>query len=131
MFFFILCSVFLKIFYLLFELHFLIHLEPLMHLIIVHIFCSLPHSSCFICLFTTKRGRVYRSVYRSVSSFLYNSCAHSQGEKFYLMHIRKGRNPLGKCMYQGREDFSYKKTLFCLFYIMCFLVFLYCALSYI
>ena len=85
--FFMLCSIFFKKLYLMFELHFLIHLAPLMHLILVHIFFSFPPSFWFICLFMKKMGRVYRSVYRSVSSFLYDSCVHSQEEKFYLVHI--------------------------------------------
>ena len=38
---------------------------------------SFPPSSWLFCLFVTKRGRIYRRVYKFVSSFLYDSCAHS------------------------------------------------------
>ena len=76
-----------------FEFHFLIRFEPLMHHTLAHIFFSFLPSSWLICLFVTKRGRLYKRVYRCVSSCFYDSCAHSLGEKFYLVHIRKGRKP--------------------------------------
>ena len=57
---FILCSIlFLRCFCLLVELHFLIYLVHLMYLTLVHIFFSFLSSSWFICLFMTKRRRVY------------------------------------------------------------------------
>ena len=46
-------------FCLMFELHFLIHLAPLMHHTLTHIFFSFPHSFWLFCLFVTKKGRVY------------------------------------------------------------------------
>ena len=54
--------------------------------LLVHTFISCPHFSLSLCLFMSKRGRVYsRVVYQRVLSFLYGSCAHSQGEKFYFL----------------------------------------------
>ena len=63
-----------------------------MHHTLVHIFFSFPPSSWFICLFVTKRGRVYRCV----SSFIYDSCTfvgeenhrgdvYTKGEKTFLL----------------------------------------------
>ena len=63
-----------------------------MHHTLVHILFSFPPSSWFICLFVTKRGRVYRCV----SSFIYDSCtfvgrenhrgyAYTKGEKTFLL----------------------------------------------
>ena len=52
---------------------------------LVHSFISCPHFSLTLCLFVSKRWRVYSSVvYRTVLSVLYDSYAHSQGEKFYF-----------------------------------------------
>ena len=124
---FMLCSIFFRcfIFYLSFIFSFILH--PSCIIIFIHILFFFPSSSWFICLFVTKRGRVYRRVYWCVSSFLYDSCAHSQREKFYLVHIRRGRKPLGKCIYQGGEDiFLWENiVLFVLLYAY-FLVALWC-----
>ena len=95
---------------------------------LVYIFFSFPPSYWLFCLFMTKRGRVYRRVYRCVSSFLYDSCAHFQEEKFYLVHIHRGRKSKGRCIYQEGEDNFYEKNLFCLvFPYACFLVVLWCV----
>ena len=119
--------------------------------ILSFIWASFSHSSCipyasypcsyllfFISFFLTplsirvKKGEsILEIILENFVISIWLLCTFSGGEILFLVHILKGRNPLGKCMYQGREGFSYKKTLFCLFYIMCFLVFLYCALSYI
>ena len=41
--------------------------------------------------------------------------------------IHRGRNPQGRCIYQGGEDIFYEKTLFCLVLpYACFLVALWC-----
>ena len=80
-FFILACHVYLilssTIFCLLFKLHFSFISHPSCIIIIVHTFISCPHFSLTLCLFMTKRGRVYyRVVYWSVLSFLYDSCAH-------------------------------------------------------
>ena len=68
---------------------------------------------------------------RRVSSFLYDSCAHSQGEKFYLVHICRGRNSIGEMhILKWRRHLLMRKPCFVLFYIMFFFCFLYGALSY-
>ena len=52
---------------------------------IIRSFISCPHFSLTLCLFLTKRGRVYSREYSGeFLSFLYDSCAHSQGKKFYF-----------------------------------------------
>ena len=79
----ILCSI---LFCLRFELHFLIHLAPLIY----HYHCSYLHLLLSFLLdpfvYSCKKGgRVYsKVVYQRVLSFLYDSCARSQGEKFYF-----------------------------------------------
>ena len=59
--------------------------------------------------------------------FLYDSCAHSQRKKFYLVHIRRVKKPKVRCIYQGGEDiFLWENlVLFALHYV-CFLVSLWC-----
>ena len=81
-----------------------IHVVPHMPPILVHVFISFPNSSWIICLFVTERARVL--------SFL------------FLMHIRRGRNSMGRFINQGGEGILYEKTLFCfvLHYVF-FLVF--------
>ena len=62
---------------------------------IVRTFISCPHFFLTLCLFLTKRGRVYSRAYTGeFLSFLYDSCAHLQGEKFYF-----------SCTFVGREIF--------------------------
>ena len=59
------------------ELHFLIHLHPSCIISIVRSFISYPHFSLTLCLFLTKRGRVYSRKYtEEFLSFLYDSCVH-------------------------------------------------------
>ena len=69
--------------------------HPSCIIIIVRSFISCPLFSLTLCLFLTKRGRVYSREYTGVFlSFLYDSCAHPQGEKFYF-----------SCTFVGREIF--------------------------
>ena len=69
-----------------FKLHFLIHLAPLMHhyhysyLHLLPLFLLDPLST------RDKKGEsILQKVSRRVLLFLYNSCAHPQGEKFYFL----------------------------------------------
>ena len=82
---FTLCFVaFCFVFYLSFIFSFILY--PSCIIIIVRSFISCPCFSLTHCLFGTKRGRVYSREYtKEFLSFLYNSCAHSQGEKFYFL----------------------------------------------
>ena len=48
-------------------------------------FISCPCFSLTLCLFLTKRGRIYSREYSGeFVSFLYGSCVHPYGEKFYF-----------------------------------------------
>ena len=59
--------------------------HPSWIIIIFHTFIFCPLISLTLCPFLTKRGRVYFLGYTEVFlSFLYDSCAHPQGEKFYF-----------------------------------------------
>ena len=121
----ILCS---TLFCLRIELHFLIHLAPLMHhIIIVRSFISYLHFSLTLCLFLTKRGRVYYRKYTRVFCHFYMT----------LVHILRGRNSISHAHLQGerysigemhiprgRRHWVNNKTLFCLFLFM--FVFLFC-----
>ena len=70
-------------------------LHPSCIIIIVRSFISCPLFSLTLFLFLTKRGRVYSGEHTRVFlSFLYDSCAHHQGEKFYF-----------SCIFVGREIF--------------------------
>ena len=74
-------------FYFVFGLSFIFSfiLHPSCIIIIVHTFISCPLFSLTLCLFLTKRGRVYSREYTGVFlSFLYDSCVHPQEEKFYF-----------------------------------------------
>ena len=77
---------------------YLTHLAPHMHFSCIghalHIanfythLCYPCHALVYtlLCLFLTKRGRVYSREYIEVFlSFLFDSCAHPQGEKFYFL----------------------------------------------
>ena len=60
-------------------------LHPSCIISIVRSIISCPLFSLTLCLFLTKRGRVYSGEYTGVFlSFLYDSCVHPQGEKFYF-----------------------------------------------
>ena len=66
-------------FYFVFGLSFIFSfiLHPSCIIIIVHTFISCPLFSLTLCLFLTKRGRVYSREYTGVFlSFLYDSCVH-------------------------------------------------------
>ena len=93
---------------------------------LTHIFFSFPPSSYLICLFMTKRGRVYRRVYRCVLSFLYNSCAHSWGRNSTSCTSIGGEIHRGDAYIKGEKTFFYEKTLF---YLMLVFSLLYGALS--
>ena len=59
--------------------------DPSCIIIIVRFFISCPLFSLTLCLFLTKRGGVHSREYTGVFlSFLYDSCAHLQEEKFYF-----------------------------------------------
>ena len=57
-------------------------------------------------------------------SFLYDSCAHSQGKKFYfLCTILRGESLRGDAYTKGGKTFLFKKPLFCfVFLYVCSLV---------
>ena len=70
----------------------------------------------------------YTEEYTGVFRHFYMTRAHSQEEKFYLVHIHRGRKSKGRCIYQEGEDNFYEKNLFCLaFPYACFLVALWCV----
>ena len=74
-------------FYFIFDLSYIFSfiLHPSCIIIIVHTIISCLLFSLILCLFLTKRGRVYSREYTGVFlSFLYDSCAHPQKEKFYF-----------------------------------------------
>ena len=119
---FTLCFVpFFRCFCLSFELHFLIHFAPLMHYLLplfIASFLSLLSFDSFVYSWQ-KKGKVYWKVYLCVLSFLYDSCAHSQSKKFYLVHIRRVKKPKVRCIYQGREDIFFWENLVLLCLSLC------------
>ena len=107
-------------FYFVFSLSFIFSFisHPSCIIIIVHTFIFCPLFSLTLCLFLTKRGRVYSREYiREFFSFLYDSCAHPQGEKFYFSCTFVGGEIFhkGDAYPRGRRHCDNKKTLFCLF----------------
>ena len=108
------------LFCLLFELLFSFISHPSCIIILVPTFISYLYFSLNLCLFVTKRGRVYRRVL----SFLYDSCAHTQGEKFYLMHISRERDyHKGDAYTKGEKTLILRKL-----YFICFSL---CTLAYV
>ena len=80
-------------FYFVFGLSFIFSFisHPSCFIIIIHTFISCPLFSLTLCLFLTKRGRVYFREYTGVFlSFLYDFCAHPQREKFYFSYTFVG-----------------------------------------
>ena len=115
--FFILCSIFLKMF-LSFVWASFSHLCCTPHassFTLVHIFFSFPSSSWFICLFMTKRGRVYWCV----SSFLYDLWTFVGGESHWRDAYTKGE----------KTSFLRKPCFVLLF--ACFLIVLWCFELYL
>ena len=110
------------------ELHFLLHLAPVMphqHCLFLHLLPSFLLDSLSI---LDKKGEsILQKVYRRVFSSLYDSCAHPQEEKFYFSCIFVvGRYSIEEMhIPRGRRHCVNQKTLFCLF--SCWL---YSALSY-
>ena len=124
---FILCFV-VFCFVLDFELHFLILLAPFMH----YYHCSYIHLFPLFLLdplsSPDKKGdSIFQRVYRSVLSFLNDSCAHPQGKKFNFSCTFVGGRYSIREMHipRGKRHCVNQKTLFCLF--SCWL---YSALSY-
>ena len=102
---------------------FILHPSCIILLVYTFIFC--PRFSLTLCLFMIKRGRVYsRVIYRRVLSFLYDSCAHPQKEKFYFLYtFVRGDIPQGRYIYQGGKDIVLLRKLCFVCFLVCFMVF--------
>ena len=111
-------------FCLMFELHFLIHLAPLMHHTLAHIFFSFPPSTWLFCLFVTKRGE-YTGLYRH----FYMTHVHTlRGSNSISCTFGRGESHRGDAYTKGDKTFFYEKTLF--YFMLVFSLF-YGALSYV
>ena len=99
----------------------------------VHARCLIKCLLGIFSLVWTPMSTKLQRVYRRILSFLYNSCAHPLGEKFYLMHICRGRDiSQGRCTYQGGEDIVLtRKLCFVCFSLCLFSCFFYGAFSYV
>ena len=98
------------VFYFVFGLSFIFSFisHPSCIIIIFHTFISCPFFSLTLCLFLTKRERVYSREYNRVFLlFLYDSCTHSQGEKFYFSYTFVG----GELFHRGDVYTKGEKTL--------------------
>ena len=94
-------------------------------IIIVHIFISCLLFTLTLCLFLTKKGRVYSREYTGMFlSFLYDSlCTSLGGEILFLMHICKGGDiPQGRCIYQRGEDIVVIRKLCAVCFLVGFMV---------
>ena len=65
-------------------------LHPSCIIIIVHTFISYPRFSLTLCLFLTKRGRVYSREYTGVFCYFYMTLVMT------LVHILRGRNSISR-----------------------------------
>ena len=114
-------------FYFVFGLSFIFSfiLHPSCIIIIVHTFISCLLFSLTLCLFLTKRGRVYSREYRSVFVIsIWLLCSSLGGEILVLMHICRGRDiPQGRCIYQGGEDIVLIRKLCSVCFLVGFMVF--------
>ena len=112
-----LCSIFFLCFCLMFELHFLIHLAPLMHHTLAHIFFSLILLDCFV--YSWQKGGEYIGEYTG----LYRH--------FYMTHVHtlRGSNSIS-CTFVGGE--SYREDAYIkgekTFFLSCFGLYYSCAL---
>ena len=104
----------LKLFCLLFELHFLIHFVPFMHhypylyLLFFPSFFLAPLSIC------VKKGEsILESIPKSFDISIWLLCTFLEGEIIFLVHILRVRNSKGRCIYQGGEDFVVWENLDC------------------
>ena len=79
-----------KVFCFLFDLHFLNNLAPFMHHYPCSYFFFFPS---FLLIHLSISDKKEESILECIV-ISYNSCAHSQREKFYLVHICRGRNSI-------------------------------------
>ena len=96
-------------------------LHPSCIISIVHTFISCPRFFLTLCLFLTKRGRVYYRECFGVFCHFYMTLVHILRGRNSIshMHICRGRDiPQGRCIYQGGEDIVLTRKL-C---YVCFLV---------
>ena len=120
-----------KLFCPLFELHFLIYLTPLMHLILVHIlFSFLLIFDSFV--YSWQKGREYTGVYTEVFCHFYITHVHMlKGRNFVSCTFIGGESHRGDAYTKEENKSFYEKTLFCLLYIILVFSLFYGALSYV
>ena len=109
-------------------------LHPSCIIIFVRTFISYPYFSLTICLFVTKRERVYSREYTREFCHFYMALMHIlRGEILFLVHICRGKDiPYERCIYQGGEDIVLiGKLCFVCVSLCLFSCLLYGALSYV
>ena len=116
-------------FYLLFELHFLIYLAPLMHYhlpLFISFFLSLLPLDFFVYLW--KKWGEYTREYTRVYRHFYMTHMHIfRGRNSISCTFVKGESHRGDAYTKGKKYIFYEKTLFCfVLYYACFLVALWC-----
>ena len=90
-----------------FELHFLIHLAPLMHHSPFSFLHLLPSFLLDPFVYQCQKGGKYtlECIPKSFVISIWLLCTPLGGEILFLVHICSGRNiPQGRCIYQGGED---------------------------
>ena len=107
------------LFCLLFELLFSFISHPSCIIILVPTFISYLYFSLNLCLFVTKRGRIYSREYTGEFCHFYMTLVHILRGKIFISHAHlQGEMHIPR----GRRHYINKKTLFCL----CFLFALWC-----
>ena len=97
-----------------FELHFLIHLAPLMHHSPYSFLHLLPSFLLDPIVYSCQKGGEYtlECIPESFVISIWLLCISLEGEILFLVHICRGRDiPQGRCMYQGGEDIVLTRKL--------------------
>ena len=116
------------IFYLSFIFSFILHPSCILPLFISSILSFLPLDSF---VYSWQKRKEYTREYTGVYRHFYMTHVHIfRGRNSILCTFVEGESHRGDAYTKGEETFFFKKTLFVLLFV-CFLVFLYDALSYI
>ena len=120
-------------FYFLFDLHFLIHLAPLMHHTLAHIFFFFSLLSLDLFVYSWQKGGEYTREYIGVYRHFYMTHVHIlRGRNSTSCTFVGGESHMGDAYIPRGRKYLYKKTLFyfVLLYV-CFLIVLWCFELYL
>ena len=101
-----------------FEFHFLIHLAPLMHNTLAHIFFFFSLLSLDLFVYSWQKGREYAREYIGVYRHFYMTHVHIlRGRNSTSCTFVGGESHRGDAYTKGKKTYFFRKPCFVLFYI--------------